>query len=177
MKNRMLFILCGEAFSGKSTLAKQLVDHYGSKIVGRDAIYFATEEILALENTPEKADENLWNNLWPLVIQGVKNQLLDGHSVVVDDNCLFLRQRDELRSAAKEVGAESMLIYLDMPAALLKERKARNKLTQTRHDVPSAWLTEDSQIFERPGQNEKPILYTPSDTFISLLEQIEKYSS
>ncbi|TAK96731.1 ATP-binding protein [Patescibacteria group bacterium] len=174
MNVKKLFILCGEAFSGKSTLAKQIAERYQAKIVGRDAIYFATEEILALENTPEKADENLWNNLWPLVIQGVKNQLLDGHSAVVDDNCLFLRQRDDLRSAAKEVDTESILIYLDVPTSLLRERKAKNKLLRTRHDVPSAWLMEDSQIFERPTQGENPVIYTPSDTFNSLTKELER---
>ena len=49
MKEQIIFILCGEAFSGKSTTAKELASKYGAKIVGIDEVYFAAENILALE--------------------------------------------------------------------------------------------------------------------------------
>ena len=94
-------------------------------------------------------------------MQGSKNQLLLGNSVVIDDNCLYLRQRDELRLIAKGMGAEAILIYLDTPRELIKKRKEENKLAKTRHDVPSAWLEEDSQLFERPTQIEKYLSYKP----------------
>lgn len=64
-KNTRIFILCGEAFSGKSTLAEKLSERYGAKIVGRDKIYFAIDDILALEDTPEEDDSALWKSLWP----------------------------------------------------------------------------------------------------------------
>ena len=67
MERKILFILCGEAFAGKTTLSKRIADLFGAKIVGRDEIYFATEKILALENTPEEDEDMLWKNLWPLV--------------------------------------------------------------------------------------------------------------
>lgn len=50
-KNQYLFILCGEAFSGKSTLSEKISEKYEAKIVGRDKVYFAVEDILALEGT------------------------------------------------------------------------------------------------------------------------------
>ena len=113
MKNQTLFILCGEAFSGKSTLAKEIATYYEAKVVGRDEVYFATEKILALENTPEDDDNFLWTSLWPLILQGTRNQLLLGNSVVIDDNCLYLKQREELRSIANGLGVRSILIYLN----------------------------------------------------------------
>jgi len=166
---KTLFILCGEAFSGKSTLAKKISEKYRAKIVGRDEIYFATEKLLALENTPEQDDSNLWNSLWPLVIQGAKNQLKLENSVVIDDNCLYLKQRNELGSVAKETNAKTVLIYLDTSTETIRKRKEENKLTKTRHDVPSAWLEEDSQLFERPSKQENPIYYNPT---VSLEEQL-----
>ena len=166
---KILFILCGEAFSGKSTLAKKIADTYNAKIIGRDVIYFATENILALENTPDEDDGNLWNNLWPLVIQGAKNQLLAGNSVVIDDNCLYLAQRDSLRALGKEAGIKIILIYLNASREVIEKRKAENKITKHRHDVPSAWLEEDSKNFERPIPDENPIYYNPD---ITLEEQL-----
>jgi predicted kinase len=161
MEKQTLYILCGEAFSGKSTLSKKIAEHFDAKIIGRDEIYFAIEKILALESTPDEDDHLLWKSMWPLVLQGVKNQLLLGNSVVIDDNCLYLKQRDELRAIAKEIGIESLLIFLDVPTEVLKERKEQNKISKTRHDVPSAWLAEDSELFERPTEVENPIIYTP----------------
>ena len=172
MENKTLFILCGEAFAGKTTLSKKIADLYKAKIVGRDKIYFATEKTLALENTPEEDDNTLWNNLWPLVIQGTKNQLFLGNSVVIDDNCLYIRQRDELRSIAERSGIKSILIYLNVPTSLLKERKAKNKNSKDRHDVPSEWMEEDSNLFERPTEVEKPIVYTSDMSFEDLSKVI-----
>lgn len=165
MNEQTLYILCGEAFSGKSTLAKNIADYYQSKIVGRDEVYFATEEILALENTPEEELDLFWDNLWPIVLQGTKNNLLIGNSVVVDDNCFYLRQRDELRAIALKLGVRSILVYLDTPKELLLERKRNNKITRERHDIPSAWINEDAQIFERPAETENPVIFAPTDTF------------
>lgn len=170
--NKTLFILCGEAFAGKTTLSKKMADLYEAKIVGRDEVYFAIEKILALENTPDKDDDTLWGNLWPLVIQGAKNQLSLGNSVVIDDNCLFLKQRDELRLVAEQSGAKNILIYLNIPNNILKERKTENKNSKNRHDVPSEWMAEDSSLFERPTEIEKPVIYTPDISFEDLVKII-----
>ena len=174
MKIQTLFILCGEAFSGKSTLAKEIVLHYKAKIVGRDEVYFAIEKILALENTPEEDDDFLWKSLWPLILRGTKNQLLLGNSVVIDDNCFYLKQRDELRSIAKDVGVKSILIYLNNPIEVLKKRKEENKLHKKRHDVPSAWTEEDSKLFERPIESEKPFIYTSQMSFDELVKIVSE---
>jgi predicted kinase len=172
MEKQILFILCGEAFSGKSTLARKIAELYKAKLVGRDEVYFSVEKLLALEDTPENDDDSLWENLWPIAIQGAKNHLLLGDSVVFDDNCLHLRQRDELRSIAKEIGVKSILIYLDIPTEVLRERKEKNKISKARHDVPSAWLGEDSQNFERPTEIEKPITYRSNDTLEELISRL-----
>lgn len=170
-----LFILCGEAFSGKTTLSKQIAEHYGAEIVGRDKIYFALEEMLALENTPDDDDDKLWSkDLWPVAMQGVKNHLLLGKSVVVDDVSLHVWQRDELRSIAQLAGAKSVLIHLDIPANILKERREKNLITKERHDVPSAWLVDDANVFERPTEAEMPIVYTPDVNLESWFEKLTK---
>lgn len=165
MKAQKLYILCGEAFSGKSTLSKKIAAHFDAHIVGRDEVYFAAEKILALESTPDEDDDSLWKNMWLLVLQGVKNQLLLGNSVVIDDNCLYIKERDALRTIAREAGVESVLIFLDIPMEVLKERKEQNKISKTRHDVPSAWFAEDSELFERPTEAENPIIYKPDTSF------------
>ncbi len=171
---KKLFILCGEAFSGKSTLAKIISKKYKANIVGRDEIYFATEKILALENTPDEDDDSLWNNLWPVTLQGVKNQLMSNNSVVVDDNCFHLSQRNELRSIGEKFGAKVLLIFLDTPIEILNKRKQENKVNKTRHDVPSEWMEDDRNKFERPTDDENALLYKEGGDIDEFINELEK---
>ncbi len=174
MDKQFLIILCGEAFSGKSTLAKQLAEKYKAKMVSIDQVYFATESILALENTPDEDDGLLWKNLWTVVFQGVKNHLLLGNSVIVDDNCFRLARRDQLRSLSNEMGVKTILIYVDTPAEVLKERKERNKISKERHDVPSAWMEADAIKFERPTESESHIVYREGVSMEELNKNIKE---
>jgi len=173
MKNPVLYIVCGKAFSGKSTLSKKIAEKSGAEIVGRDKIYFAIEKMLELENSPEEDDDKLWSkDLWPIAAQGVKNHLLLGRSVVFDDVCLRRWQRDELKGIASVANAETKLIYLDIPESVLRERKERNKTTKERHDVPSTWLEDDEKVFEKPEISENPLVVTDASKFEELLVQI-----
>jgi predicted kinase len=171
-ENLCLFILSGEAFSGKTTVAKKIAEIYNAKIIGRDVVYFALDKFLALEKTPENDEDNLWINLWPVALQGVKNQLLIGNHVIYDDNCLRVHQRDELRSIAKEAGAQHKVIYLATSAETIKARKEQNKLTKERHDVPSGWMEEEAVLFERPTKIEDPVVFTENMTLDELLKKI-----
>ncbi len=171
-QEQTLFILCGEAFSGKSTVAKQLAEKYGATILGSDKVYFAAESIFALEHTPNEDYGNLWKNLWTIVFQGVKNHLLLGNSVIVDDNCFRLRRRDELRALAHGMGVKTVLIYADTSMNVLLERKEKNKISKERHDVPSDWMVADSVKFERPTEAENAIIYTPEMAFEGLVEKL-----
>lgn len=179
MKKPILFILSGEAFSGKTTVANMLLEKFGAKIIGRDIVYFALDKFLNLEQTPNKDEDSLWTNLWPIALQGVKNQLLLGNNVVYDDNCLRLHQREELRNIAKEVDVTVTLIYLATSSETIKERKERNKITNERHDVPSSWMEEEAVLFERPTQDENPIIVkenmTQEDVFEMIASDRSKY--
>jgi predicted kinase len=172
-KKQYLFILCGEAFSGKTTFSQKLSELTGAKIIGRDKIYFVLDDVLALEETPDEEDSLLWNSLWPIAVQGAKNQLLLGNSVVFDDNCLLLRQRGELRSVAKNAGVQCILIYFNLSVETLRKRKEENKINKNRHDVPSGWLENDAQKFEHPTEIENPIIYTEKDSFDELIKKID----
>lgn len=170
----ILFIMCGEAFSGKSTISKHISKKYGAQIIGRDSIYFSLEKHLALEGTPEEDDDMLWDSLWSVAVQGAKNQLLLGSSVVFDDVCLQKVRRDELKKVAEQSKAKYILIFLNISKEGLKRRKEENKKTKTRHDVPSAWMEADREDFERPTPDENPITVTDTSDKNHILDLITK---
>ena len=153
---------------------KGLSEKFGAKIIGRDVVYFALDKFLNLEQTPEKDEDNLWINLWPIALQGVKNQLLSGNNVIYDDNCLRLHQREELKKIAEESSANSVVIYLATSAETIKARKEENKITNERHDVPSSWILEEAKLFERPTEDENPIIFTEDMSEDDFLKKIEE---
>lgn len=177
-KKQFLIILCGEAFSGKTTLSKSLAKKFEAKIIGRDKIYFALDKMLAFEDSPYDSEDNLWKNLlWPIMMQGIKNQLLLGNSVVVDDNCLFLDQRQQLRNVAGSMNVRNVLIYMNISAGMLKKRRQQNKKSKMRHDVPSSWLEKDFKKFQRPNKKENPIIFSDNDSTKDLFKKIDKILS
>lgn len=173
MKNTLI-ILCGEAFSGKTFLARKLATTFGARIGGRDAVWQAIKAVCALDEMSDEVDDTLWSGLWTIAVVGARNNLGAGRSLIFDDNCFFLRQRDELRTVADKVGARSVLIYVDASAELIKQRKEENKVTKERHDIDSGWLAEDRKTFERPSATEDFIRYSPETNYEDLVNQIEQ---
>ena len=169
---KTLFILCGEAFSGKSTLAKKLSKKFDAVIVGRDVAYFALDKILALEEAPEDLDDLIWKKLWPVAVIGARNHLLLGRSVVFDDTCIRRKERDDLRDMAKECGANCILLFLDTTQQTRKQRHEQNRISGHRHDVPSAWIRQDSEDFEKPGLDEEPVVVEENTEFEVLLKNL-----
>ncbi len=167
-----LFMLCGEAFSGKSSLSQKLSEAFNAHVVGRDMIYFSLKDSLALDSTPDEDDAELWNHFWSVAVQGISIHLSLGHSVVVDDNLLFRRQREELCKLGQKMESAVVLIYLNIPRPVLLSRKAQNQVTKERHDVPSAWLIEDANEFERPGEDENPIVVTEEMSWEEISERV-----
>src|SRR3990167_7901222 len=51
---KILYIMCGVGFSGKSTLAKQIAEHTGAVLVSQDALFFEKEKELNLDQDSDE---------------------------------------------------------------------------------------------------------------------------
>jgi predicted kinase len=114
-----LILTCGLPGAGKTKLATQLA-------AGRSAVRLTKDEWLwALGSTPwdepirEKVERELWRLAQEILSLGV--------SVVLDFGLWARIERDEMRSAARDLGVGVELHYLDVPADELWRRiEARN---------------------------------------------------
>jgi predicted kinase len=114
-----LILTCGLPGAGKTKLATQLS-------LGRSAVRLTKDEWLwALGSTPwdEPIQEKVERELWRLA----QDILRLGLSVVLDFGLWARIERDEMRSAARDLGVGVELHYLDVPADELWRRiQARN---------------------------------------------------
>jgi predicted kinase len=145
-----LYILCGVGFSGKSTLAKKIADHTGAVLISQDALYFEKEKEL---NLNLDSDEQ-WRMLLDMCLDRIRTSLKEGKSVVFDTTNTRYEHRDEVRKVALEVGVESIVIFLDTPIEVQKERQEKNKQTKERHDVKQEYLDEAIAELEVPTAEE-----------------------
>jgi predicted kinase len=152
-----LILTCGLPAAGKTELARQLA-------ADRSAVRLTKDEWLwALGSNPwdESARAKVEHELWRLAHEILRL----GLSVVLDFGLWARIERDEIRTAARELGVGVELHYLDVPIEELWRRlKARNSKPPwdsypiCRADL-DAWLT----IFQAPDAAELALFDPPPD--------------
>lgn len=152
-------LMCGISGSGKTYFAHLLEQHgyrrlsadclawgiYGAEFAGYDPV--RQREALACCN--RRLDELL------------REALAAGERVVVDSTLCKRPRRDALRRLCAEAGVKPALVYLDCDLALLRSRMAGRKgLGPDDQIVPDSRLEMFYANFERPGDDENPIIIT-----------------
>src|SRR3990167_10908838 len=105
-----LYILCGLAFSGKSTLARKIVEHTKSKLIAFDKLWVEKNK-----DKPVPKGAEGWRFIRKVAQDEVTKALQEGNSVVYDDNNVRFEHREELREIARRLGAKDVVIYLNTP--------------------------------------------------------------
>ena len=153
-----LLLLCGTAFSGKSTLARSLAPQLPASIVSLDQINHR-RGLWGGDGIP--ADE--WIRTHQLASEEVRELLASGTSVIVDDTSSLRFLRDGWRSLAAEAGARFTLIYVDVDQSTIRRRRADNQLNPRRRDVADAVLAQHLADFEPPEDDEDAVRVTSID--------------
>jgi predicted kinase len=168
MKEPILYIMCGVAFSGKSTLAKKIEEYTGATLISQDALFFEKEKELNLDQDSDKQ----WRMLLDMCLERIKENLSAGESVVFDNTNTKFEHREELRVVTESVGAKTKVIFLDTPMEIQKERQEKNLETGERHDVKQEYLDQAVKELEIPGENENTIVFKPDSDLESFLKTI-----
>lgn len=153
----ILYIVCGLAFSGKSTLARKIAEYTGSRHTAFDKLWVEKEK----EQPITKGDEG-WRFIRKIAQGEIAKTLKDGLSVVYDDNNVRFEHREEIREIGRGLGTNPVVIYLNTPMDLIRERERTNKTTGERHEVePENFQTVIGQL-EAPTSNENVLEFTPN---------------
>lgn len=160
--------MCGVAFSGKTTLSKKIAEHKHATLVSQDMLWFEREKELGLDHD---SDED-WDMVLQLSKGVVRDALTKGDSVVFDDISLKYSDRESLRGLAKESGAEPVIVYLDTPRNVQKERQAKNMETKEHHHVPEHIINWGLEELEIPRESEEIIIFRPDSDLADWLNKL-----
>jgi predicted kinase len=152
-----LYLLCGLAFAGKSTLAAQLASRAGATIVSLDDIN-AERGLHGGIGIPGEE----WVKTHHIALARVRELLDQGRPVIVDDTNCFRWLRDNYRKEATERGLPTTVVRLEVSVEEALARARRNEATKERPPVTEAVLRDLAQGFEWPGPDENTVLVRPA---------------
>lgn len=162
-----LYIMCGQAFSGKSTLAKKISERTNARLLSFDQLWVETSK---KELVPK--DENGWKYIRKVAKEKILASLSKGVSVVYDDTNPKKEHRDEMRSLAKTVGSKSIIIFLNTPLTVIREREIANRTLRGRHEVLSENFEKVLNDMEIPTSEENAIYYNIETDIQSFLNKL-----
>ncbi|CAN5561481.1 hypothetical protein BH09CHL1_BH09CHL1_26920 [soil metagenome] len=154
----VVFMLCGTPFSGKSTLARALVERFDLTHVEIDLVH---QERGVLLRDGDGVSENDWLVAFQTSYRRLIQAIERGESVVWDATTYYRAQRDRVRKVAVKYGAEVVLVYVDTPASVARSRLERNRVVRSRWDIPDDEFTTISRALEPPTADEFPLRYSP----------------
>jgi predicted kinase len=153
-----LYLMCGLAFSGKSTLARAVAARAGAVIVSLDAI----NRSRGLEGGLGIPDEE-WARTHRRALEMTESALAEGRSVVVDDTNCYHFLRDHYRAVAEAHRAPTVVIHLDVPPSVVRSRIEANEVAPDRPPIRESVLADLAAKFEPPTPEEPTLVYVTDD--------------
>jgi pimeloyl-ACP methyl ester carboxylesterase/predicted kinase len=152
-----LYLLCGLAFSGKSTLAAAISRELDAVVVSLDEIN-SSRGLQGGLGIPDAE----WARTHEEALRRVESSLRAGRDTVVDDTNCFRFLRDAYRAVADRFGAATIVIHLDVPVNLALERLRANERSRSRAPVTESILLDLARKFERPAPDETVLVFPES---------------
>lgn len=164
-----LYIMCGLAFSGKSTLARKIAERTGSRLVAFDKLWIEKDK----EHPVPEGVEG-WKFIRKVGQDEVAKALQEGSSVVYDDNNIRFEHREELREVARRCNARPVVVYLNTPMKVIRQREATNRNTGERHEVEQENFQAVLEQLETPTVDENMLEFTPNMDIEKFLRELTK---
>ncbi|WP_392531848.1 AAA family ATPase [Nostoc sp. C117] len=163
---KTLYLLCGLAFSGKSTLAKAMVDYLNCGYVSLDDIN--KDRGLGFGGDGIPVEE--WENTHQIAIGILDNLMQLEQDIILDDTNCFRWLRDRFREVAKRHNYGTKVIYFDVPLEEIYIRMQMNEQTKKRQGIKKEIFAELIQHFQPPEIDENILLFNNEYTIKDWLE-------
>lgn len=154
-KNKTLFILCGLPYSGKTYLAEEIIKSV-------PITHISIDDILYLRgydwNSNTLPDESEWAEIFETSYYKSKEALNNSLNVLYDSTNHTKTSRDALRKMAESVGAETYVIFMEVPLSTVYSRWEENRSSQIRPIVDMKLIEMTIEAFERPTEDEHVLI-------------------
>lgn len=145
-----LFLMLGYPGAGKTTTAKIISELTGAKHLSSDQLRFD------MFNKPA-FDQAEHDKLYQELDKQTYALLAGGNSVIYDANLNRLSHRQDKYNICKRTNAEPLIIWVQTPKALAKERAVHVERLHLipKNETPEAMFDRISDIIEEPTSDEK----------------------
>lgn len=157
--HRRFFLLCGLAFSGKTTLARAIAERLSLAYVSLDEINSERGVPTGGEGLPVKE----WEHSRAVAESRLTSAFASGRGAVLDDTGCFRWLRDGYRELAARFGFDTIVVFVDAPLDLIRARIAANLRQGTRAGITETVFSRHVAEFEPPRPDERTVRFTPSD--------------
>ena len=139
--------MCGLSFSGKTTLARRIVERLGCAYISLDDIN-AERGLWGGDGIPIEE----WERTHALARERLATWIVTGKDAVVDDVNNLRWLRDRWRVVASASCYRTLVIYLDIPHTELVERRRANQVRVERKGITEAVWAKHLSYFETAGR-------------------------
>lgn len=156
MNKSTQFLLVGFPYSGKTTLAKELVKEFGFVHINLDQLKWDMGYAdVGDDDVPDKVWEKIINKANELLIKYLK----EGKNVANEYAWITREWRDKARKVASDNGFKTKIIYIKLPKEEIKKRWLENSKTKNRFHWPEEEFKRMFTEFEEPTVDENIIYY------------------
>ncbi len=148
---KTLYILCGLPYSGKTYLALKIVEKTKCTYVSVDSIL---KDLGYDWDSNKLPDEQGWKRVFDISYKKSQEVLKNSSNVLYDSTNHTRISRDTLRKVARGVGANTEVIYIDVPVKVVWERWAESSAGKNRSVVNKKLVEMTVESFEAPTQDE-----------------------
>ena len=152
-----VYAMCGLAFSGKSTAARRVAEALRLRLISLDGIN--AERGL---HGGEGLSDARWEETSFVAMARMRQHLMDGQSVVVDDTFSHRFLRDRCRRVAATCGATMTVLFVDTPPEVIQSRRRENALTAARERINDQVFEHHAARFQFP-QDDEPLVRVTSN--------------
>ena len=147
----ILFLMVGLPGAGKTTKAKEIeVEHNALRLTPDDWIIEKYEDDLS-QKEHDRIRADIEKQMW----QMAQSELKAGRNAILDFGFWGKSERDEKRLAAKKLGAETKIIFLDAAVGeLWKRASARPESQKGTLHFTKTDLEKYQKTFQPPTQEE-----------------------
>lgn len=161
----LAILMCGLAFSGKTSVARQVVASLGC--LSLDDI---NDERGLWGGHGIPVEE--WQRTHEVAHDRLRQSLRRHQCVVVDDTNNLRWLRDRLRDVAIQEGHTAALVYVKTPLEEIAARMQRAAEFGNRRVVESDVFEQHSKSFEEPTYDESPIVHRVGDDVDGLTDKL-----
>lgn len=169
MATPVFLILCGYPFSGKTTLAKKLVEKFGIARIDIDEVKW--------DHVGRIYDDDVTKDQWKIIFadyyKRIQDALHEKKSALSDNSTPSKEERNKLKSFANHENVFSYVIYINTPKEEVTKRWLENKKSKERFDITEKtfnWALEEMEI---PTKDENVIIFDYKTSFEDFAKKLE----